>query len=76
MTVHICNIYGVSKCFILLSSLIIRTRFAITLCSYSRAKHEKGFGLFEFDIGKFVERREAFGIRLACLWFEKEWIFK
>lgn len=48
--------------------------FQISLLWYFRERHDSGFGLFRFGIGRFVECDNKFGLNIQILWFSRRWL--
>lgn len=76
MRIDICHISKGNKSFSLASLFVSRACFCIRICIYYKERYDDGVGLFYWQIGDFVERRNQFGTKVRFLWWERAWYKK
>lgn len=74
MIIEVLNISRIIKTFRVLTLMLTKTLFAITILKYYRVRHDSGFGLFFLEAGKLPECRNRLGIKLKMLWWSWSWI--
>ena len=62
--------------FRLLAFLTYGSFFQLYLVWHNKKEYFEGFGLLCLEVGKFIEYRDRFGIKVRFLWWKWHWLEK